>query len=324
MDGRPAAIQTAPGSAPMLDRLYKKPWIGLLGIGLGFLTQPLGHTVYMLVEKGLGPNAYFGSSALGALGVWLVWKGLKRPELPATLFGMLGGWLMWIGFFEFSFKFFADLYNVPGYAVEPGVANGYVAAPQANMLQATLPLMLALFILYGMFNLQTKCNLMRWFHRRLGFSPGMPTPDNHRSFARITAMEVLFVTWFCYLFWLYMIYFGTQSTGMNIVMSVYVAWTAWSAYLIWRAAKQIRPAASLRYGIGAGIVLWGSAEMPAHFGAYREYWLYPFEYPVFNLVVASIFIAGLVLVARPPLPAHKRGAGGGSVGGKQVTASAGG
>jgi hypothetical protein len=86
-------------------------------------------------------------------------------------------------------------------------------------------------------------------------------------------------------------------------MSVYVAWTAWSGYLIWRAAKQIRPAASLRYGIGAGIVLWGSAEMPAHFGAYREYWLYPLEFPVFNAIVTMIFIAGLVAIANRPAKA---------------------
>ncbi|MBL8224208.1 MAG: hypothetical protein JNM50_02670 [Chromatiales bacterium] len=297
----------------MLDRLHKKPWIGLLGIGLGFLTQPLGHTVYTLIDKGFGDLYYLGAAGMAVVGTLLVWQGLKRAELPATLFGMLGGWFMWIGFFEFTFKFYAGLYSVPGYAVEPGVPNGYVAAPSANMLQATMPLMFALFILYGMFNLQTKCNFMRWFHRNLGFSPGMPTPDNHRSFARITAMEVLFVTWFCYLFWLYMIYFGTQQTGMNIIMSVYLAWTAWSLYLVWRAAKQIRAAAALRYGIGAGIVLWGAAEMPSHFGAYPEYWLHPFDYPVFNLIVGAIFVAGLVVIARPPVPAHKRGAGGGTL-----------
>ena len=190
--------------------------------------------------------------------------------------------------------------RTPPFAVEVG---GYAAAPQANMLQATVTIMLALFVLYGMFNLQTKCNLMRFFHRNLRFSPGMPTPDNHRSFARITAMEVIFVTWFCYLFWLYMIYFGTRGTGVQIIMGTYVAWSIWAAYLVYRSTKQIRVAPALRYGVGAGIVLWGSAEMPAHFGAYRELWLYPAEFPIFNAIVTIVFVTTLVVFARRPLPA---------------------
>jgi hypothetical protein len=267
---------------------------------VGFLTQPLGHTVYKVNIAIFGDAAVFSSIAMGILGLLLVFRGLKADELKATWMGMLGGWFMWMGWFEYSFKFYSVLYDVPGFPVEE---NGYVAAPQANMLQATLPIMLAILLLYGFFNLQTKCNFMRWFHRNLGFSPGMPTPDNKRSFARITAMEVLFVTWFCYLFWLYAIYLGTRGTGVMIVMGLYVAWTIWAFYLIWKCTQQIRMAAALRYGIGAGIVLWGSAEMPAHFRAYREYWLYPAEYPIFNTIVAIIFVTGIVLIARRPKPA---------------------
>jgi hypothetical protein len=292
----------------MLAGLYRRPWVGLLGLMVGFLTQPLGHTVYKVMAAGLGGGVYVGAALLGILGFVIVWKGLRQDELKATWMGMLGGWFIWIGLFEYSFKFFAELYSVPGYAVEPGVSGGYVAAPQANMLQATVTIMLALFVLYGMFNLQTKCNFMRFFHRNLRFSPGMPTPDNQRSYARITAMEVLFVTWFCYLFWLYVIYVGIRGPGLQIVMGIYVAWTAWSAYLIYKSTQQVRMAPALRYGIGAGIVLWGSAEMPAHFGAYREYWLYPLEYPIFNAITSAVFVGGVVLIARRPKPNPAPGA----------------
>lgn len=281
----------------MLDRLYRKPWVGLLGLTVGFLTQPLGHTVYKVNLALFGDYAVYSSITMGVCGLLLVWRGLAQEELKATWMGMLGGWLLWMGWFEYSFKFYAELYAVPGFPVEE---DGYVAAPQANMLQATLPIMLALFVLYGMFNRQTKCNFMRWFHRNLGFSPGMPTADSQRSFARIAAMEMLFVTWFCYLFWLYAIYLGTRGTGLWIIMGLYVAWSVWAGYLIYKSAQQIRMAAALRYGIGAGIVVWGSAEMPAHFRAYREYWLYPAEYPLFNSIVAALFVVGLILVARRP------------------------
>lgn len=281
--------------------LYKKPIVGLLALLVGFLTQPLGHTIYKVMLQSFGERVYVVSVALGVAGFVLVWRGLKQDELKATWMGLLGGWFIWIGLFEFSFKFFAELYSVPPFPVEE---NGYAAAPQANMLQATVTIMLALFVLYGMFNQQTKCNLMRFLHRHLRFSPGMPTPNNQRSFARITAMEVLFVTWFCYLFWLYMIYFGTRGTGVQIVMGAYVLWTLWAAYLVYRSTLQVRVASALRYGVGAGIVLWGSAEMPAHFGAYRELWLYPAEYPTFNLVSVTLFVGALVLLARRPLPAQ--------------------
>jgi hypothetical protein len=281
-----------------MSAIYKKPLVGLLGLFVGFMTQPLGHTVYKVIENVAGKAYPIAAGITGLIGLLIIWSGLKRDEHSATMRGLLGGWFLWIGWFEFSFKFFAELYNVPSFAVEPEVANGYAAAPQANILQATLPIMVGLFVVYGIFNLQTKCNFMRWFHRNLRFSPGMPTPDNHRSFARITAMEVLFVTWFCYQFWLYAIYFGTQGTGITIVMSLYGAWTIWSLYLVYKCTQQVRVAASIRYGVGAGIVLWGVAEMPAHFGAYREYWLYPNEYPIFNFISVSVFIAGLVILAR--------------------------
>jgi hypothetical protein len=281
----------------MTSFLYRKPVVGLLGLLIGFLTQPLGHTAYKVLESGFGQGVYLAAVLVGSLGFVIVWRGLRAKELQATLSGLIGGWLIWIGWFEYAFKFFSVLYDVPAFVVEE---NGYAAAPQANMLQATVTIMFALFLLYGMFNLQTKCNFMRFFHRNLHFSPGMPTPDNQRSFARITAMEVLFVTWFCYLFWLYAIYLGTRGIGVQIIMGFYVLWTVWAVYLVWKSTQQVRMASALRYGVGAGIVPWGSAEMPAHFGAYREYWLYPLEFPIFNAVVTLIFVAALVLAARRP------------------------
>lgn len=280
-----------------MERIYKKPLVGLLGLTIGFLTQPLGHTIYKVMENVFRDNVYIAAVIVGIVGFLIVGKGLKQNELKATWMGLLGGWFIWIGWFEYAFKYFSVLYSVPSFQVE---VDGYAAAPQANMLQATVTIMLGLFILYGMFNLQSKCNFMRFFHRNLHLSPGMPTPDNKRSFARITAMEVIFVTWFCYLFWLYMIYFGTRGTGVWVVMGAYVLWSVWAAYLVYRSTLQVRMAPALRYGVGAGIVLWGSAEMPAHFGAYREYWLYPLEYPIFNTIVSLVFIAGLVVIARRP------------------------
>jgi len=85
----------------MQSRIYRKLLGGLPGLAVGFMTQPLGHTVYKIFEA----------------------------VLP-----------------------------VPGFAVEPegGGRRQLIFAAQANLLQATLPIMLALFLLYGIFNLQTQ------------------------------------------------------------------------------------------------------------------------------------------------------------------------
>ena len=32
----------------MLDKLYRRPWVGLLGLAVGFLTQPLGTAFKLL------------------------------------------------------------------------------------------------------------------------------------------------------------------------------------------------------------------------------------------------------------------------------------
>jgi hypothetical protein len=162
---------------------------------------------------------------------------------------------------------------------------------------ATLPIMMTMFLIYGFYNRQTKCNLIRWFHRNLRMTPGMPTSDNGRSFARITAMETLFVVWFCYLYWLYVSYIGATET---IMMVAYVVWAVWFGYIFWRLFKFPRLGSTFRYAIPVGIVGWGLMEMPSYMGLYDEIWLKPFDYPVTTLIATGLYIAGLIYLAHPP------------------------
>lgn len=275
----------------MQAAIYKKPWPGIVAFTMAFLSQWLGHSAYMIIIQTFGEWHYWAAGVVGAIGAWIVWQGIHKPEVPATWMGMLGGLLIWVGWFEFSFEFFAELYNVQPYKVD----DIYSAGPNANMLQATVPIMFATFLLYGMYNRNTKCNLMRWFHRNLRFSPGMPVHNNQRNFARIAAMEILYVIWFCYLFWLFTFYFGSESPAVAVA---YVGWTAWALYITWKLLKIPRVGHAVRYGIATGIVAWGSFEMPTYFGAYDEIWLKPYEYPISTLVVLGIFISCFVYVAR--------------------------
>ncbi len=276
----------------MTEVIYRKPFPGIVAFTIAFLSQWLGHGAWAFIRGVFGDYHEAASLGVGAVGAGLIWFGLKRSEVPATWLGFLGALLVWVGWFEFTFEFYAGMFSIPTYTSPTNlpIQGG------ATVLMATMPIMLALFLVYGMFNRQTKCNLIRWFHRNLRFNPGMPTPDNGRSFARITAIETLFVTWFCYEFWLYVGYLFSDT----MIMVAYAAWAAWTGYILLKLIKIPRVGHAVRYGIPVGIVAWGVAEMPAHFGLYSEIWLKPFEYAVTNSILLLIFTAGMIYVARQP------------------------
>lgn len=282
----------------MTQLIYRKPFPGLVAFSVAFLSQWLGHGAWAFIRGVFGDYHDIASLAVGTVGAGLIWVGLKRSEVPATWMGFLGALLVWVGWFEFTFSFYADMFRIPEYTSPTGLPIFAGAA----VLMATMPIMLALFLLYGLYNRQTKCNLIRWFHRNLKFNPGMPTPDNGRSFARITALETLFVTWFCYEFWLYVGYMFNNT----IIMVAFVAWTAWAGYIFWKLTRIPRVGHAVRYGIPVGVVAWGVVEMPAHFGLYSEIWLQPFDYAVTNTIMLLLFTVGMVYVARQPLKPHQQ------------------
>lgn len=276
----------------MTEAAYRKPFPGLVAFTIAFLSQWLGHGAWAFIRGVFGEYQEAASLVVGAVGAGLIWAGMKRDEVAATWMGFLGALLVWVGWFEFTFEFYAEMFRIPNYTSPTGLP----LFGGATILMATMPIMLALFLLYGYYNRQTKCNLIRWFHRNLRMNPGMPTPDNGRSFARITALETIFVTWACYEFWLYVGYMFSNT----VIMVAYVAWAAWSGYIFWKLVKIPRVGHAVRYGIPVGIVSWGVAEMPAHFGLYSEIWLKPFDYAVVNSIMLAIFILGFIYVARQP------------------------
>ena len=276
----------------MSAALYKKPIPGLVAFTIAFLSQWLGHTAWAFTRGAFGEYHEIAELLIGAVGLLLIWLGLNKPEVPATWMGFLGGSLVWVGWFEFGFAYFAKMFAVPDWTSPTGLPVNAGGA----MLMATMPLMLALFLMYGFFNRQTKCNMIRWFHRKTGANPGLPTANNGRHYARVTAMETIFVVWFCYLFWLYAGYMLSNTA----IMVVYSGWLAWTVYIFIKLLKFPRVGNAVRYGIPVGIVSWGVVEMPSHFGLYSEIWLKPFEYPLTSLAILAVFVAGFVYVASPP------------------------
>lgn len=279
----------------MASALYRQPVLGFVVFGVSFLSQWLGHSMYTFVHVVFGEYHYYASFLAGLGGAALIAVSLKQAEIPATWMGFLGAQFVWVGWCELTFELYAEVFAFPDYTAAPGL----VSAGSANLLMATMPIMLITFLLYGFYNRQTKCNLIRWFHRNLRMTPGMPTPDNGRSVGRVVAMETLFVVWACYLFWLYVAYIGANQ---NLMLAAYLGWAAWFAYIFRKLLKFPLVGAAFRYGIPVGVIGWGLTEMPSYFGFYDEIWLKPFEYPVTTLVVTALYVSGIAYVATSRVP----------------------
>lgn len=277
----------------MATTLYKQPILGIVAFGVAFLSQWLGHALWAAIRAWFEGYHEVPSLLIGLGGAALVARSLKLEEIPATWMAFLGAQFMWVGWFELTFEFYAERFAFPEYTAAPGLVSG----GSANFLMSTLPIFATIFLLYGFYNRQTKCNLIRWFHRNLHMTPGMPTSDNGRSTGRIVAMETLFIVWACYLFWLYVSYFGASEV---LMMVAYVGWASWFGYIFWKLLKFPRVGSAFRYGIPVGIIGWGLMEMPSYMGLYDEIWLKPLEYPVTTLIVTGVFAAGIAYLANPP------------------------
>jgi hypothetical protein len=272
--------------------LYRQPILGLVAFSVSFLSQWLGHSGYTLIYGFFGDYHYYASFGTGVAGALLIARSLKQAEIPATWLAFLGAQFVWLGWFELTFDLYAELFAFPGYTAAPNL----VSKGNANLLMATMPIMMTMFLIYGFYNRQTRCHLIRWFHRNLRMTPGMPTSDNGRSIGRVVAMETLFVIWFCYLFWLYVAYIGANR---NLMVAAYASWAVWFGYVFWKLFKFPRAGTAFRYAIPVGVIGWGLIEMPSYMGFYDEVWLKPFQYPVTTVATIALYIAGLVYLGRP-------------------------
>ena len=270
--------------------LYRGPLIGLMALAAGFLGQWFRHAVFPIAKTAFGSHYYWALIALGFIGVVLIWRGLNQAEIPATWKGYLGGLFIWVGWFEWGFHFFADAFNVQPYQA----TQRLVSTPDLNMVQASFPIFIAIFLVYGLFNRESRCNMMRWIHRNTPINPGTPTPGYQRSFARVTALETIFVIWFCYAIWLLLTYFGKS---MPLLLGVFALWAVWFVYIAWRLMRITRPGHAFRYGIAVGIIGWVLVALPSHMRLFPVIWLKPFDYPLSTLAAAAAFIAAMVVFA---------------------------
>jgi len=272
---------------------YKPPFVGLLAFVVVFITQGLGHTLMVLVEKIFGEELQYPAAfLLGLLGTVLLFIGMKKnDEVPATWLGYFAGFCLWTGWVEFSFVFYAEYLNVEQ-ILPNGKLNLY---PEYLVMQSSIGVLMT-SLLYFFFNRETKCNFFRWFQRHLKLSTGKPTPGYKRNYAAVTAMETVYVIWFFYIILLILYEDAFIGDRHPLTYIFFFLNTIWALFLVIRLMKFWNVTRAIRYAIPTAIIAYTSYEIIGRWGLLIEFWVYPKEYLtelvlIFGAILIGIFIA---------------------------------
>jgi hypothetical protein len=131
-----------------------------------------------------------------------------------------------------------------------------------------------------------------WFHRRLGMDMGERGSGRDRSFANITFMETVFITWFFYLAQLAIYDPSLIGAHHPIAYGAFFVCFIWGIYLFIRLLKYKRVSSAVRYAIPTSIILWCDVEFMSRWGMLTEVWIHPQDY----IFECAMILAGCVIV----------------------------
>ncbi len=283
----------------MFARLYRPPFLGALAFLLVLLVQALGHTQMVLMERMFGQEyVYHVATFMGVLGCVLVYLGVRygSNEVAATWLGFFGGTYIWCGWVEFAFVFYANHLGVEARDLS---GNGAITKPEYLVMMSSVGVLMSTMAFF-FFNRETRCNAFRWMHKNLNIPVGKPTLNYQRNIATITAMEVIYITWFCYLM-LLAIYDNTILGDKHpVTYAIFLLNTFWGVYLMARLAKFSRMTSALRYAIPTAIIVWNSIELLVRWRTFKEIWIHPQDHAVELLVMlVALVLATAAIVFFP-------------------------
>jgi len=271
--------------------LFKKLF-GILAFVAVLFSMPLGHAFMIIIEHVFGEVYKFPFAfLLGLIGFFLLLIGMKKEsETTATWLGFFAGILMWTGWVEFSFVYYASHLGIP-----PEMVNGEVVTkPEYLLLPSSIGLMLSA-VVFMFFDGNTRCRFFLWF-RRLFKMPRTSTLDkSQRKYARITAMETIYVLWAFYV--LLMIAYDSKIFGDThwFTYLVFFGSFLWGGYLFIRLLKLRKMGAAVRYAIPTVIIFWNSIEILGRWGFFEEIWIEPLDHVLEMSLILLAFIGILVL-----------------------------
>ncbi len=272
-------------------RLSVRPVVGVLSFLIVLFTMPLGHAAMIVMEKVFGSGfLYWSAVILGLAGVALVLAGVWiKNKTWQTFLGLFGGLFIWTGWVEFAYVYYAHRYGVP-----PLIENGEVVTKPEYLIMPSSIGLLAIMMLWFLFNTYTNCNFFRWFQRQFGIKRESElVPRKYSSV--ITAMEMAAVLWANYL--LLLIAYDDRFFGDRSWFTYLVAFGCllWSLYLILQLLKIVKWDYALRYAIPTVVIFWNFVEILGRWNLFKEIWIEPFKYWKEILLMLLVFVL-LVLI----------------------------
>ncbi len=256
-------------------------WLVLAGIALANTTLALQHA-WVAVPSWQDTCV---SLVLAALGIALIWRGLKAADPAASVFGYTGGALLWMGFFEWTWLNFSFWLGV-----DPLVIDGQAALPPSLLLiQASSFIFLPLVVLTAA-NKDTRCRMMLWIRRRLRLrAPERPGVKHDHHAARVSASETVFVIWFVYL--LNIALYDPRLLGRTpeLYIASLVIIGLWACFLISRLLRIKKPGLAIRYAIPTAYLLSIPVDGLTQTGWFPAFWIQPLEYPLSVMFVVGVF-----------------------------------
>ncbi len=304
----------------------KPPFVGLIAFMAVFLVQPIGHITMILMEKIfthgtqwytefmnkppaipdgyenfalMDSSIYWSAFLVGLVGlIIIVWGVRRNTEVAGTWAGFAGASLLWTGWVEFSLHYHARRFGVKALCSDGtyayACAENPATKPEYFLMQGSVGFMLAI-LLFFFLNKETRCNMFRWFQKKLHIKVGKPTRGYTRNFANITAIETITILWFFYVYLMFL--YDEQIIGENhwFTKFNFIAIGIWSLYLIQRLLRFKRVTSALRYAIPTAIIFWNTVEIAGRWDWFKEYWIHPLEHPV-EVILTVLLLAGFVIV----------------------------
>jgi len=295
----------APSQGGLMNLLYRPPYVGLLAFLIVFVVQGLGHTVMIVMEDVWPGEEYVLESAfaMGLLGAVLLFIGMRsNKEVAATWLGFWAGTFLWTGWVEFAFVWSGDFLNVPD-LMDPEMP-GQIATKAEYLVMMSSIGVLGATLVYFLLNPETKCNFFLWFQRNLKLSTGKPTKGHKRNFAAITALETVYVIWFCYLVLLFLYNPDIAGEKSPAAYVFFFLNTIWAVYLFQRLIKFWKVTTAIRYGIPTAIIAWNTVELMGRWNLFTSFWEHPQDFALEMTLFAVACIIAAVLAVRTP--AHKK------------------
>ncbi|MEA3346684.1 MAG: hypothetical protein U9Q21_01175 [Candidatus Auribacterota bacterium] len=276
----------------------KKPFVGILAFLIVLFTMPIGHAVMIIMEKVFGYEYVFiVALLLGLIGVVLLVLGVKnKNETKATFYGIFAGLFIWTGWIEFAFVYIAQKYDV-----SPLIENGEVVTKPEYLIMPSSIGFLFVFLIYFLLNGKTQCRFFTWWQKLFKLDGASIAGANRgRSFALISAMEMIMILWTFYM--VLLIVYDKTILGDRHPVTYIVAFSSllWSLYLFIKLIRIRKLAYALRYSIPTVIIFWNFVEILGRWDIYKEIWVEPGKYWIEMVSILFVFLLlfGISLLER--------------------------